>query len=261
MLYYNTMNIYQKFKNFKFQFEHLDVNRLKDKLPTAYQYTQQENVLGIDFLEDKKNHYSLFCDFLSHKMQQRFEDAFHNKSQLIKAFGKSIINKRDLTILDATTGFGYDALEMSVKAKKVIMLEQSPIIYSLLQDGLIRLKDSIITEEQILSNTNVELECFNKSFQAFYNDNQSILEDIDIIYLDPMYPKENKKSAQNKKYMQYLQDLTQNSIQDTELLDLALKVAKLKVIMKRPIHAEIIYPKKLCYQVKSKLVRYDVYLP
>jgi len=258
------MNIFQKLKKFKFIIGKLDIKLAESKLIEPYKFTYQDNVLGIDSINNKKQHYSLFCDFLSHKMQQRFEDAYHNKSQLIKAFGKSLINHSNLTILDATSGFGYDAIEMSVKAKKIIMLEQSEIVYALLQDGLERLQNSIEVDSEnnfYQEGLNVDIFSFNKSFQDYIKESNLENENIDIVYLDPMYPKENKKSAQNKKYMQYLQDLTQNSIQDTRLLDLALKVAKHKIILKRPLHAEVIYPKKVCYQVKSKLVRYDVYLP
>jgi len=260
------MNIYQKLKKIKFIIEKLDIKLAASKLLEPYKFTYQDQVLGIDSVENKTFHHSLFCDFLSHKMQQRFEDAYYNKSQLIKAFGKSLVNHSNLTILDATSGFGYDAIEMSVKAKKVIMLEQSEIIYALLQNGLERLQSSLELESDAAFDSgasDVDLLCFNKTFQDYVKEhdleNENI--DIDIVYLDPMYPKENKKSAQNKKYMQYLQDLTQNSIQDVELLDLAFKIVKHKIILKRPIHAEVIYPKKVCYQVKSKLVRYDVYLP
>lgn len=258
------MNIYQKLKKFKFVIEKIDIKLPESKLVEPYKFTYDDNILGIDSLDNTKQHHALFCDFITHKMQQRFEDAYYNKSQLIKAFGKSLINHSDLTILDATSGFGYDALEMSVKAKKIIMLEQSEIVYALLQDGLERLQKEveIDSENQIYQEgLDLEVVSFNKTFQDYVEDHSFENEHIDIVYLDPMYPKENKKSAQNKKYMQYLQDLTKNSIQDTDLLDLALKVAKHKIILKRPIHAEVIYPKKVCYQVKSKLVRYDVYLP
>lgn len=258
------MNIYQKLKKFKFSIEKIDIKLSESKLIEPYKFTKNDNILGIDSLDNTKQHHSLFCDFLSHKMQQRFEDAYYNKSQLIKAFGKSLIRHSDLTILDATSGFGYDALEMSVKAKKIIMLEQSEIVYALLQDGLERLQKEIEidSENQIYQEgLDLEITSFNKTFQDYVKEHNLENEHIDIVYLDPMYPKENKKSAQNKKYMQYLQEVTKNSIEDTDLLDLALKVAKHKIILKRPLYAEVIYPKKVCYQVKSKLVRYDVYLP
>ena len=260
------MNIYQKFKRFKFTIDKLDFNLIKNCLVKPYIFTNHDDCLGIDLETNKSIQNALYCNFLSIKMQQRFENACCHKSSLIKAFGKSLLKRDDLVILDATSGFGNDSIELAAKAKKVIMLEKSKIVYALLQDGLERLKSALEQElesnEKIIKDTlQVEMLSLNLDFQAYARSSQKDINNIDIIYLDPMYPKDDKKTALIKKYMQYLQDLTFNSAKDSELLDLALSIAKHRIILKRPLHAEILYPKKLCYQVKSKLVRYDVYLP
>ena len=80
----------------------------------------------------------------------------------------------------------------------------------------------------------------------------------DVIYIDPMYP-DRKKSALVKKDMQILQRLHGEDDNAAELLDNALRYAKKRVVVKRPIQAETLSEKKPNTCIKSKKTRYDVY--
>ena len=80
----------------------------------------------------------------------------------------------------------------------------------------------------------------------------------DVIYIDPMYP-DRKKSALVKKDMQILQRLHGKDENTAELLDSALKFAKKRVVVKRPVQAETLSQKKPNTCIKSKKTRYDIY--
>ena len=80
----------------------------------------------------------------------------------------------------------------------------------------------------------------------------------DVIYIDPMYP-ERKKSALVKKDMQILQRLHGEDDNADTLLNNALALAKKRVVVKRPIHAQIVNEKIPNTCIKSKKTRYDIY--
>jgi 16S rRNA (guanine1516-N2)-methyltransferase len=74
-----------------------------------------------------------------------------------------------------------------------------------------------------------------------------------------MYP-ERKKSAKIKKEMQILQQLVGYSADEGELLDLAIKAAKHRVVVKRPKGSEPLKQLTPNYIVSSPNTRYDVYV-
>ena len=74
-----------------------------------------------------------------------------------------------------------------------------------------------------------------------------------------MYP-HRKKSASVKKNMQILQRLLGKDEDTNQLLDISLKVAKKRVVVKRPKGASNLSSVKPTYQVNSKKTRYDIYI-
>jgi len=74
-----------------------------------------------------------------------------------------------------------------------------------------------------------------------------------------MYP-ERKKSALVKKDMQILHKLIGGSEDEEDLLGTALRYAKRRVVVKRPLHAEQIAGIKPTMEISSKKTRFDVYV-
>ena len=164
------------------------------------------------------------------------------------------------TVLDATAGLAGDAFVLATLGCPVTLLERSPVIFTLIEDAVERaaFSDSF---QPILANG---FHIINSDANDYIE--QSIVggtEAPDVIYIDPMFP-ERKKSALVKKDMQILQRLHQNDNQGADrknalLLENALRLAKKRVVVKRPIHAPTISEKKPNTTIKSKKTRYDIY--
>ena len=170
------------------------------------------------------------------------------------------LKNKNLTVLDATAGFGKDTALIECLGHKVIALEQNPIIFALLQSAAAACSASykVITSKFINQNSCEYLANMAKSYPDI------IYPDIiypDIIYLDPMFPSKNKNNLV-KKPMQLLQTiLADEPNNNEELLNIAIKKANKKVIVKRPQTAAPLANIQPDLSItKSQSTRYDIYL-
>lgn len=192
---------------------------------------------------------SIAVDFDSPQAQHRRQ--YGGKELIAKAVGI----KKDLrpTIIDATTGLGRDAFILASYGCKITLLERSPELIELLQDGITRAK------------SNANISGIIARMQLTGTDSTSYLKNLaeenypDVIYLDPMFP-ERKKSALVKKDMQLLQQLLACEDDGSELLLTALTRAKKRVVVKRPRLASHLLNKKPSMQFTAKSCRFDVYV-
>ena len=179
-----------------------------------------------------------------------------------------IIDKRAF-VLDTTGGILRDALILTTLGCKVWSCEAHPLIANLALDGLARAKTSILWAD-ILGDEN--------RFKFFNVDSALILEDFihnkelvrpDIIYLDPMFPLKQKSSVAKKEiqWLQRIHALTPSMYPDyspssaENIFKLAHKVAKKRVIVKRPKHAPTLLSTPAPSFIKSfQSARFDVYL-
>jgi len=185
-------------------------------------------------------------DLSSAKLQYRRRSG-HNE-MLGRACGvkASFIPK----IIDGTAGLGKDSFILADMGCDVILVERSPIVAMLLEDGLERARKSdqvtsaarmhLVTEDGIKYLSNLEWGA------------------ADVVYLDPMFP-ERSKSAKVKKEMQVFHLLVGESHDDAELLDAARTVAKYRVVVKRPINAPLLADQRCSFELRGKTIRYDVY--
>ena len=161
------------------------------------------------------------------------------KELLAKSLG---LNKdRDNLIWDISCGTGKDSTLILSFGAKLVSFERSTHIAVLLEDAFLQLKDTV-------------------QFAFYPNDfrlNQN-LENPDVIYFDPMYP-EKKKSALPRKEMLIIRDLVGDDLDSYNVFLDALKIAKKRVVVKRPLHGESIHPNPDIV-FKGKSTRYDVYL-
>lgn len=174
------------------------------------------------------------------------------KSQMIaKAVG--ITSTYKPKILDGTAGLGGDAFVLASLGAQVILQERSPIAYALLADGLAR---AIAYAQDHEDN---ELHTILKRMHLHQAD--SVLtptNNIEVIYLDPMFP-ERKKSAAVNKSMSSFHDLIGSDEDADQLLAHALNQTIKRVAVKRPRHAPPLLEKKPSYSLEGKSSRFDIY--
>tara|TARA_B110000881_G_C18505635_1_gene479385 strand:+ start:120 stop:860 length:741 start_codon:yes stop_codon:yes gene_type:complete len=179
----------------------------------------------------------IFCNFLEWATNKK-------KSNLTRCMKGVPAN---CSVLDATTGFGRDSLELATVSRSVTLIERIPWMVHLLEEGI---KNT--TEEPGSS----LVKKFNLIKIDAYDYLLSAQQPSDVVYLDPMFPKTG--SARAKKSIQALRELTEEDLSDN-LLPLALKHAKKRVIVKRHKNSQHLNQKKPTFSISSRVVRFDVY--
>jgi 16S rRNA (guanine1516-N2)-methyltransferase len=182
--------------------------------------------------------------------------------------------KKRPTVLDVTAGLGRDSFVLATWGYQVTALERSPIIASLLEDGLQRARvavdNNISSEFGLNANHDLDAEERNE-LQAVFDRLQLIQTDAldylsgpvhesppDVIVIDPMFPP-SKKTALVKKDMRAFHHVVGADSDSAQLLDAALAVAVHRVIVKRPKKAAFLAEKKPNFSVEGKAIRFDIY--
>ena len=179
------------------------------------------------------------------------------KGQMIaKAVGvKASVYPR---VLDATAGLGKDSFVLATLGCTVAMLERSPIVYQLLQNGLARAQQ--FAQEQ----SDGELLDVMARIKLIPQDSHHYLQCLtseqypDVIYLDPMFP-DRQKSADVKKDMRVFHSIVGRDEDADGLLPMALTRVNYRVVVKRPRKAPFLNNQVPSYQLEGKSSRYDVY--
>ena len=212
---------------------------------SKYYFIYDKN--GLSFIRDSKNpKETLNINFLKGKLGWRLKRVNH-ETKLKKALGKA---KVPLNIFDATAGLLSDSMIFLSLGHNVVAVEQSKIIYLLLEDAIRRAKDSMPFLSNIKLINGNSINVIKKIDTSF-----------DIIYLDPMYPSLNKKNKKSgrleniKKILEIenLKDSSENLVKD--FFELEYK----KIILKRPLKFRKNYS-NINYQVLGKTTRFDIYL-
>ena len=180
----------------------------------------------------------VFVDFeaLAKRLKQ-------GKDLLAKAVG--VKGSYAPTVVDATAGLGQDAFILASYGCQVYMIERSPVIAALLQDGLERASEMAQVSR----------------LHLMIGDAKKVLRLLpykpEVIYLDPMYP-ESGKSAAKRKEMRLFRELVGDDLDIEELFEIALKTATKRVVLKRPLKAPKLGKPNTIYQ--GSTIRFDVYL-
>jgi 16S rRNA (guanine1516-N2)-methyltransferase len=87
---------------------------------------------------------------------------------------------------------------------------------------------------------------------------QNLVEPVDVIYLDPMYPY-TEKTAKVKKEMASFREIVGEDLDDEKLLAAALDKAIYRVVVKRPRLGTEIIGQKPSLQLMGKSSRFDIY--
>ena len=153
-------------------------------------------------------------------------------------------------ILDATAGLGRDAFVLAGLGCQMTLMERMPAVAALLDNGLERAK---------LNNEVCEIANRMNLVHASSIENMNLAQQVDVVYLDPMYP-HREKSAAIKKEMRVFQSLVGEDLDADGLLAPALALAKYRVVVKRPSYAPPLNNKNPSTSIKMKKNRFDVYV-
>ncbi len=210
-----------------------------------------EKGLELRVLIDKTSRYNTcYVDFTHGASGYRLQHNLTTRQPLARAVG--IVPGFRPDIFDVTAGLGSDGFVLASLGCKVTMIERSPIIGALLQDGLKRAEKS--AKSQAIVKNHISL---------IIDDATNLMRTIDqkphTIYMDPMYPHKNKK-ALNKIEMRIIRQLVGDDTDSPALLQQALKTATNRVVVKRPKGAPTIDRTSPTHTIKMKNSRFDVYM-
>ncbi|HED16490.1 MAG TPA: rRNA methyltransferase [Gammaproteobacteria bacterium] len=190
------------------------------------------------------------CDFTTGRNAHRRRYGGGRGQSIARAIG---IRKNPLpTVIDTTAGLGRDAYVLATLGCEVTMLERSPVLAAMLENGLQRAidqdPDDPVFQRLRLVNTEASdyLQQLKSSLYA------------DVIYLDPMYPHRDKH-ALVKKEMQILQQLLGSNDDAPRILASALPVARQRVVVKRPVWAASLEGPAPRHEITGKTTRFDIY--
>ncbi|AAU38975.1 MULTISPECIES: class I SAM-dependent methyltransferase [Basfia] len=192
---------------------------------------------------------AVYVDFVAGTMAHRRKFGGGRGEAIAKAVG---VKGNELpSVIDATAGLGRDAFVLASIGCRVRLVERHPVVYLLLQDGLRRAyADPEIGE---MMQKNMQL------LPVHHITELNPFEDFaDVVYLDPMYP-HKQKSALVKKEMRVFQYLVGADSDSNLLLEPALKLAKKRVVVKRPDYAEFLAEKAPQFSRETKNHRFDIY--
>ncbi len=191
-------------------------------------------------------------DFVSGAVAHRRKFGGGKSQSIVKAVGVTDA-KRQLSVLDATAGLGRDAFVLATLGCQVTMIERSPIVRLLLEDGLSRAAGDADVGE-IVSRMTLLAGSSHDHMAKLVQDWQT----FDVVYLDPMFPHRDK-SAAVKKEMVLFQSLLGPDRDADGLLAPALELAEHRVVVKRPRKAPDLNEQEPGYRLEGKSGRFDIY--
>lgn len=192
----------------------------------------------------------LFLDFTDKKLLFRLNNISKAKEAIIRAV--SLNKVPNIFIFDATAGLARDSFIMQVVFNNVLMFERNIAVFCLIQDALNRFKESNFQENFRFNLPKLHPLGSIKDYQGKIRP--------DVIYYDPMFP-HREKTAKVKKEMQLFQSLIGHDDDIEDMLSYAVKLAKYKVVLKRPKIAKEIEIKDalLINQIDGGICRFDCY--
>lgn len=202
------------------------------------------------FLHSYENDFRpLAIDYLEGEFLRRWKGISRN-DLLLKAIG---VKKGVRTVCDPTCGLGYDAfLLATLKELEVTACERNTLVAELVMNALLRAKEMGRFEElPLFFHLGDGRDFLRKAGERSY----------DCIYLDPMYPRGEERTAKQKKEMQIVRELVGPDQDAEELFEIAWKSAKKRVVIKRPDDAvSLVRARTPDATIEGKTVRYDLYL-
>lgn len=192
------------------------------------------------------------------RMLPRIKPANLQRELLVKAAHVKGL-ERDPFVIDATAGFGEDALLLAASGCMVTMFEHNPVIAALLRDALGRASDEPQLAPLVGRMNLVEGDSIQALREVASMRGEPDPDSLpDVIYLDPMFPERTKSAAVKKKF-QLLHRIELPCPDEHELLEAAFACKPRKIVIKRTLKGPFLADRKPHYSLKGKAVRYDCF--
>ena len=201
---------------------------------------------------DDKDSGSVYVDFVAGALGHRLRFGGGRGQPLARAAG--VKPGFDPVVWDATAGLGRDAFVLASVGCRVTLCERSPVLAALLDDGLKRAILNADIGDWVQSRMALKFGDSARELAALAD-----TERPDTVYLDPMYPA-GKSSVLVKKDIRAVQQLVGEDQDSQALLDVALTVARRRVVVKRPHRAGPLLDRTPSTSIESKKTRYDIYV-
>lgn len=192
----------------------------------------------------------LYVDFIGGKNGYRLAKNCTIRQPLARAVG--IKSGFRPTVFDATAGLGADGFVLASLGCQVTICERSPLLGALLEDGLER----ALQDERTNTIVSDRLHLIIEDSQEYLLTTQT---SFHTIYLDPMYP-HRRQSALNKQTLRIIRRLVGDDLDGGSLLEIAVKKAANRVVVKRPGGAPHLGNLSPTHTIEMKNSRFDVYL-
>lgn len=172
------------------------------------------------------------------------------RQPLARAVG---IGRGPVALIDATAGLGGDAFLLARWGCVVTAVERSTVLHALLADALRRAATcSMKSVREASQRISLSLGDARTVLGRGAKDRR-----WDVAFLDPMYP-ERTKSAASRKELKVCRMLVGDDADAAELLDIARRSVRKRVVVKRHRHAPPLAPDP-SHSHHGRSVRYDVY--
>lgn len=191
----------------------------------------------------------VYVDFVGGRMGVRRRGGW-SRDPLVRAMGRKHAGRR---VVDATAGLGRDAFMLAVAGCRVTAVERSPVMATLLEDGLARAERDARLGPIVIERLSL-VEADARTYLA------SLAEPDwpDVVYIDPMFPPRGK-TALSKKEMRICRAVAGDDLDAAGLFEVARGVARDRVVVKRWLHARPLAGRPSA-QLEGQSIRYDVYL-
>lgn len=157
-------------------------------------------------------------------------------------------------VVDLTAGLGRDGCVLAALGCRVTLVERSPVVAALLDDGLARARADAGIGAWVRERVRLVY-----AEAADWLAGREPEARPEVIYLDPMYPHRDK-SALVKKEMRAFRAVVGDDGDAGALLAPALAAAVRRVVVKRPKGAPALAGRPPAHAIESPNTRYDVYM-
>jgi 16S rRNA (guanine1516-N2)-methyltransferase len=154
-------------------------------------------------------------------------------------------------IVDATAGLGRDSFLLASLGAQVVLIERSEEMHSLLVQGMKRAVQEGGEFREIIGRMTL-----------LKGDAKDLLAELsgEAILIDPMHPPRHN-SALVKRELRQVREIVGTDDDASDLVRVALKTARNRVVLKWPAKADPISGIRACsHQIQGKSTRYDVFM-